>query len=392
MAGMASLILVLGLLALTGAFRLWSSGRPAPVVDEHGRRTPDGISEKVFVDINGVRQGMIIRGRHRSNPILLFVHGGPGMPEYFLSETYPTGLEDDFTVVWWDQRGAGLSYHPGIPLDSMTLDQLTADTITVTNYLRARFGVEKVYLMAHSAGSTFAIQAAARAPELFYAYIGVGQVTHQRESELLAYAFMLDAYRKAGDTRMVRRLEGAEPRPGEPLPAAYLALRDEAMHRLGVGSTRDMRSVVTGIFLPSLRTRQYTLSEKVQLWRGKAYSARALRDDVFSLDVRARVRQLRLPVYFFHGIHDYTCSYPMAKAYLDSLSAPVKGFYTFSGSAHSPIFEEPHRVRAILRKDVLQGTNSLADPRPGTATPHEPERPEDPGAGAAAGAPGWGQA
>ena len=101
------------------------------------------ISEKIFLNINGVRQGMFIRSKNVTNPVLLYLHGG--MPDYFLTERYPTGLEDIFTVVWWEQRGSGLSYSSNIPRESITLDQMISDTKEVTNYLRKRFGQEKIY-------------------------------------------------------------------------------------------------------------------------------------------------------------------------------------------------------------------------------------------------------
>jgi pimeloyl-ACP methyl ester carboxylesterase len=163
---------------------------------------------------------------------------------------------------------------------------------------------------------------------------------------------------------MVGRLEAAPPTLTGPLPDVYASLRDGAMHELGIGTTRDMRSVITGVFLPSWLSRQYTLAEKVGLWRGKIASMRLLRDDVFATDLRQVVGSLSLPVYFFHGRHDYTCSYSEAKAYFDELEAPAKGFYTFEHSAHSPQFEEPDRVQVILRQDVLGGVHKLADGEP----------------------------
>ena len=158
-------ILLGGTLILVGVLKLWGRGRPKPFLDENGRPLRGSISEKAFVDINGVRQGMFIQSKDATHPVLLCLHGG--MPEYFLTERYPTGLENDFTVVWWEQRGAGLSYSPGIPPETMTLEQFIADTLSVTNYLRDRFSKEKIYLMAHSGGTFIGLQAAARAPELY---------------------------------------------------------------------------------------------------------------------------------------------------------------------------------------------------------------------------------
>jgi pimeloyl-ACP methyl ester carboxylesterase len=318
------------------------------------------ISEKVFADINGVRQGMFIQGNDAAHPVLLCLHGG--LPEYFLTERYPTGLEDDFTVIWWEQRGAGLSYRRGIPPETMTQQQFIADTLSVTDYLRNRFGKEKVYLMAHSGGTFIGLQAAAQAPEVYVAYIGVAQVVRQLESERRAYEHMLARFRESGNRRMARKLEAAPVTMTAGTPRGYLAVRDRAMHSLGAGTTHDMDSVLRGIFWPSLRTTHYTPGEKVRLWRGKLSSGvSALWDEMLATDLAGRVPELTLPAYFFHGAYDYTVNYQLAKEYADRLKAPLKGFYTFERSAHSPIFEEPRKAQRILREDVLAGAASLAD-------------------------------
>jgi pimeloyl-ACP methyl ester carboxylesterase len=349
------------ILILVGILLIMSPGKLKPIVDINGNPISGSISEKIHVNINGVDEGMIIQSKDPAHPVLLFMHGGPGVPEYFLSEQYPTGLENDFTVVWWDQRGAGLSYNANIPPETMTVEQIISDTIAVTNYLRNRFHKEKIYLMSHSGGSFFGIQAAARAPELYYAYIGMGQMTYQLKSESLAYDYMLQQYKANGNLKMVRKLEAAPPTLTMPLPFAYDVLRDDAMHGIGVGTTRDMKTIEGGVFFPSWFSRQYTLGEKINLWRGKVFSAKYLRNSVFSTDLTQLVTELALPVYFFHGKYDYTCNYTLAKDYFEKIKAPVKGFYTFEQSAHSPIFEEPEKVRKIFQEDVLAGTNTLAD-------------------------------
>jgi len=353
-------ILLDGTLILVGALKLLGGGRPKPLMDENGRPLRGAISEKAFADINGVRQGMFIQSKDATHPVLLYLHGG--LPEYFLTEQYPTGLEDDFTVAWWEQRGAGLSYNPGIPTKTITLDQLIADTLSVTSYLRNRFGQEKIYLMAHSGGTFIGLQAAARAPELYRAYIGVAQMVHQLTSERLAYEYMLRRFQETGDGRMVRKLEAAPVTMTDGTPKAYLAVRDRAMHRLGVGTTHGMKSVLGGIFWPSLRSPQYTPGEKIKIWRGKRSSGvSVLWDEMLATDLAGRVTELALPAYFFHGIYDYTVSYQLAKDYSGRLKAPLKGFYSFDRSAHSPILEEPEKARRILREDVLAGANRLAD-------------------------------
>ncbi len=357
----ASAVVAACILMFVGLLLLWSSGKPAPFVDENGSPVAGSISEKIRVDINGVEQGMFIKGKDETRPVLLFLHGGPGMPEYFLTQNYPTGLEEYFIVCWWDQRGSGLSYRAAIPPATMTVEQLVADTLAVTNYLRHRFGQDKIYLMGHSGGSFIGILAAARAPELYHAYIGVAQMAYQLRSETLAYAYMLEQFKANGNTSMVRKLAAAPPTLTGPMPASYAALRDEAMHTLGIGTTHAMRSVITGIFIPSWRSREYTLGEKVNIWRGKVFSQTMLRDTMFATDLTKQVQALDLPVYFLHGIYDYTVSYTETQAYFATLKAPLKGFYTFAQSAHSPMFEEPEWMGKVLQEDVLAGANRLAD-------------------------------
>ena len=349
------------ILILLGILLLWSyPGKPQPFLDQNGNPLPGSISEKVFVEVNGLRQGMFIKSKDVSHPVLLYLHGG--MPDYFLTEKYPTGLEDHFTVVWWEQRGSGISYSPDIPRETMTLEQMIADTLAVTNYLRQRFGVEKIYLMGHSGGTFIGIQAAARAPELYHAYIGVAQMSNQLKSEKLAYDFMLEQFKANGNREMVRKLESAPVTMAGGTPHAYRVLRDPAMHSLGIGTTHEMDSVVTGLFLPSLQSRDYTLGEKFHTWRGKAASGVAmLWDEMLSTDLSTEVTELAVPVYFISGIHDYTVNYTLAKDYFENIQAPVKGFYTFEQSAHSPLFEEPGKMQRILLEDVLQGTIGLTD-------------------------------
>ncbi len=320
------------------------------------------LVEKIHTSINGVEQGMFIRSRDTAHPVLLYLHGGPGMPTYFLNRKYPSGLDEDFTAVWWEQRGAGLSYSPKIAPETMTVEQFIADTLAVTDFLRGRFGQDKIYLMGHSWGSFIGIQAVARAPERYRAYIGVAQMANQLESETLAYEHMLQLAKESGNTRLVRKLEAAPPTATAPLPGAYMALRDEAMHSLGVGTTHDMKSVVTGVFLPTWQHPEYTLREKLNIWRGKwSPSSKTLWNQMLATDIRVAVPELQIPTYFLHGVYDYTVAYPLTKAYFGQLRAPVKGFYTFEHSAHSPIFEEAEKTRRILREDVLAGVTSLAD-------------------------------
>jgi pimeloyl-ACP methyl ester carboxylesterase len=356
---MHTFLLLGAVCALAGVAALaFSPGTSRPVLDEAGVVVPGSISEKTFIEIGGAAQGVFIRGRSTELPVLLYLHGG--IPDYFLTARHPTGLEDDFIVVWWEQRGSGLSHAAADPSKPITVDQLTSDAIELAEHLRRRFRQDRIYLMGRSGGTFLGMQVIQRAPEMFQAYIGVGQITDQLESEQRAYEYMLGRFREAGDTKWVRRLEATSVEHGT--PRQYLRIRDDAMHRLGIGTMHEVKSIVLGLFVPSLLFPDYTVREKWNLWAAKArHGVSALWEPMLATDLRQTVPEVLVPVYFLHGVHDYTCSYSLARSYAAALRAPVQGFYSFHDSAHSPIFEEPARVREIIRHDVLRGRTTLAD-------------------------------
>ncbi|MDD4604541.1 MAG: alpha/beta hydrolase [Bacteroidales bacterium] len=308
---------------------------------------------------------MFILSKNINNPVLLYVHGGPAFPNYFLIDKYKPGLEDYFTVCYWEQRGGGLSFTPDVTLESMNFGQLTSDAIEITNYLRKRFFKEKIYMMAHSGGTPFAIMAVASAPQLYYAYIGMAQITNQTESEKLAYRYMLGQYTVNGNKKAMNELLKYPiiDFANYIVPFYKSLTRDESMHDLGIGTMRNMRSVFKGVFIPVWMCKAYTLREKVNIWVSKFSFIKKTKliDELFQTDIPSRIPKLEIPVYFFSGKYDLTVNHDLSREYLDKLQAPVKGFYTFTESAHSPIFEEPERLREILVKDVLKADISLAD-------------------------------
>ncbi len=338
-----------------------SPGQPAPLRAYDGTVILGSLSERVTVQIGGIPQSMFIQSVDPANPVLLFLHGGPGMTEFFMEQDYPTGLERHFTMVWWEQRGAGMSFSANIPPETMTMAQMISDTIEVADYLRDRFGQDRILLLGHSWGSYLGIQVAAKAPDRFLAYVGMAQIVHQLRSEIMARDFLLSAYRARGDAGMVRKLEAATVSMEDGLSPAWMRLRDAAMHQAGVGHTRDINSVITGIFLPVWRVRAYTVMDKINVWRGKLWSRPFFWEELLRDDLSARLTKFELPVYIFVGQHDQTANPTLSRAYFDIINAPVKGFYIFENSAHSPLFEEPERARDILLQDVLKGMNGLAD-------------------------------
>ncbi|MDF1576699.1 MAG: alpha/beta hydrolase [Bacteroidales bacterium] len=340
-----SLIVILGV-----SFSMWvylaviSHGKPDTFKDERGNILKGSISEKIFFPIGGVEQGMFIRSKNTDNPVLLFVHGGPGFPNYFLMEKYNPGLEDLFTVCYWEQRGGGLSYTRGLPAESITLGQLASDAMEVSNYLRERFEKEKIYIMAWSGGTTIALPVVAKAPGLFHAYVAMGQLTRQRESERIAYDYMLKQYTERNDKRSVKALKKYKQleRESDMISFYNSGTREKQMHELGIGTMRSMKSVFKDIFLPVWTCRAYTFREKYKIWKSKLVflSGTNLKNETLTTDFSAAFPNIDVPIFFICGKYDLTVNMDFSKDYYNSLHAPLKGFYTFGNSAHGPLFEE----------------------------------------------------
>jgi pimeloyl-ACP methyl ester carboxylesterase len=158
---------------------------------------------------------------------------------------------------------------------------------------------------------------------------------------------MKEQYRLLGNTKMMKQFESYDQYKSKPM------LRDKAMHDLGVGTTRDMDSVITGILLPSLRCEVFSPMERINIWRGKVLAQGSpIEQDMFNFNAFEEVPSLDIPIYFFAGINDYTCCYSLQKEYYEYIQAPVKVFYTFENSAHSPLFEESDKAISILTQDA----------------------------------------
>ena len=336
------------------------SNKLKPFVDKEGKILKDSISEKIFVNINNSKQGMFIKGKNIHNPIILFLHGG--MPEYFLTKKFPLDIEDKFTIVWWDQRGAGLSNNSKKGNDKITLELLIDDTVSVTKYLLIRFNKEKIFLLGHSGGSFLGIHVVNKNPELYLAYIGISQMSFQIKSEVIALEYMISEYEKIKDDKMLNKLRNVIIQEDKELPKDYVQIRDVAMHKIGIGTTHNMKNIINDIFLESLLFSEYTITEKIAFWAGKSKSGiSVLWNEMIKKDLSVEIKKFKIPIYFLHGIYDYTCSYELSKRYFNVIDAPIKGFYTFENSAHSPHFEEPFKLKEILLNDILNCHNNMSD-------------------------------
>lgn len=353
--GIILIIIVLSILAVGITLLIWSPGKIDPYVDENGTKLAGSISEITRVSIGGAEQGLIIKGKSDKNPVLLFLHGGPGSPEYVLAKNYNTGLEDYFTVCWWDQRGSGMSYLSTNDSATMTFEQMVSDTVEVTNYLSQRFGQEKIYIMGHSWGTFLGLNVVSRYPKRYEAYIGMGQISNQLESEKLGYEHMLLTARSNGDRKLEQKLMKYTLTDAKSITMDYLMLRSAGMNKQGNGIYHNIKSQFKDLLLPILQAKEYTLKDKYGYFMGSLFSLKQVNDSIYTVNLMEEIKKVEIPVYIMHGVYDKQVSYQLSKEYFDLLEAPKKQFFTFENSAHSPLMEEPEQFMEIMLAHIIGG-------------------------------------
>ncbi|MBC1501277.1 alpha/beta hydrolase [Listeria weihenstephanensis] len=342
-------ILALFILALSLLLILISPGKLATLKNKNGEIIQTAICEKVMLPINDTHLGCFIQSENTNNPVLLFLHGGPGSPELPLLDIKDPDkrLEQIFTVCYLDQRGAGMSFNRSIPPESMTMEQLVADNWAVTNYLQQRFQKERIYILGHSWGSALGLKTIEKYPECYHACIGTGQVTQQLPSEKLAYDYMFHHATEIGDKRALRALKKYDSNSADFPSLGYItSIRLSLMNKYGIGLEHKKHTMYSQT-MRILFFKGYTLKEKGNYLRGSLFSLQCLFPDLL-LDNMPTT--FKIPVYIIHGEHDYQVSYVLSKRFFETMEAPAKDFFTFEDSAHSPFIEEPERFIQIIRK------------------------------------------
>jgi pimeloyl-ACP methyl ester carboxylesterase len=317
-------------------------------------RTPNGIDSLEPVVLGGVRQWILIRGTDKSNPVLLFLHGGPGSADIMFARHFDGDLVQSFVVVHWDQRGAGKSYSSRIPVETMNRDQFVSDVRELSKYLSERFGARKILLVGHSWGSEIGILAAARYPELFQAFVGVGQVVEKNEQEEISYRYALAMAEKADDQEAIAELAGIGPPPYQN-PKELSAERNWLEHFGGVYHSNPLS--FNDYLKIGLSSPDYTLRDGVRFFRGQEFSEMNLWEERLHTNLFREVPTIDVPVYFFVGRFDYNTPFELVERYYGQIDAPRgKHLVWFENSGHMIPYEEADHFRAGLLQ-VLQETS-----------------------------------
>jgi pimeloyl-ACP methyl ester carboxylesterase len=307
--------------------------------------TTVGINEAMYVPIGGTEQWVQIRGRDRKNPVLLWLNGGPGfstIPQTYLA----LPLEEEFTVVMWDQRGEGLSYARTGPSigPTMSVDRMVNDGIELAQFLRKHLGVPKVAILGHSWGSILGVHMAQRRPDLFSAYIGTGQVVDVEEGLANSYPSIVQQARAAGAEPAVKELAANGPPPYEDIKKYLVPLK--WANEFDATTATDNRRLDPGrlwaMFRMILRSRT--------LFAGATFSQDRLLRSLLEENIPAVGTTFALPVVFVQGSEDMVTPAALVQDYFDQIVAPDKKLIVLPGSGHLAILSDREAFNRALHE------------------------------------------
>jgi pimeloyl-ACP methyl ester carboxylesterase len=317
------------------------------IIDENGNTPPNSISELERLELNGRKQWISLRGWDKSNPVLLFLAGGPGGTQMAAVRHELAELEKHFVVVNWDQPGSGKSYYAE-KTENITAQTYIQDGHALSEYLKERFSQEKIYLVGESWGSALGIFLIERYPESYHAFIGAAQMIDFAETERIDYAKAMEIAKSKGNAALIEQLikNGMPPYYGKDVTwksavylnylSAYMAGNPE-IHNPGYDTFRDILSP------------EYGLLDKINYIRGIINTYNHVYQQLYEIDLRTDYTKLDIPVYFFLGRHDVNAPTRLAEEYLQVLDAPAKGIVWFEHSGHSPWINEREKfVKEVL--------------------------------------------
>jgi pimeloyl-ACP methyl ester carboxylesterase len=300
------------------------------------------------VKLGNTTQWIRIRGANANNPVLLLIQQGPGLP--MLNEVRRfeqlLKLEQDFTVVYWDQRGCGRSLRRHSDRTDISTKRLVTDTITLLELLHDRFD-NKTYVAGFSFGATVGAYAAAQRPDLVATLVAVGMDIDGAAAGNAAYDFALNTARERGNRRATRQLEAIGPPPH--LDAKQFATRVRwATAFGGVSTTETYGTLVRGLLVSLVRSSDYSSGDVLRTVRGVTATQAALLPELAGMDMVRYLPRIDVPVVMAQGRLDQVAPGEAAQQYFDALIAPSKQLVWFENSAHTPQLEEPEKFRDLL--------------------------------------------
>jgi pimeloyl-ACP methyl ester carboxylesterase len=324
------------------------AGTTPPILGSNGRPLPNSIADVQYIKLSGVEQWVMIRGSNvTDNPILILLHGGPGISETAYWRFYnSSALEKSFTVVYWDQLGSGKSYNPTITKDKMTIETFVTSLDELVDTVCHRCSKNKVTIFGHSWGSFLGPIYAARFPNKVAAYVGSGQIGDWAESEKATYAYVLNEAGKRGDYRLVRDLQKIGPPPHN---CDGLFKQRESLAKLDGDLSLHALLKLIRIFIS---VPESSILDLFHFWKILRFSITAMWKDLTQLNLINLTPELKMPTFFFLGRQDHCVLPEISVAFIEQLICPSKEVVWFENSKHLPFADEPEKFNALMEELV----------------------------------------
>lgn len=315
--------------------------------------TPNGIQERYKANIGGAKQWVYVRGQNKENPVILFVHGGPASPIAPVMWMFQRPIEEYFTVVNYDQRASGKTYNANDTLslkNTITINQYVDDAIELAELIKEKYKKKKVLLIGHSWGTIISMKAALKRPDLFYAYVGIGQIINTRDNERLSVDFAVKEATRLKNDVALKELASIAPYPGNtPITRQRIIIaRKWPQYYGGLTAYRNNSRY---FFQAPLLSPEYSYNDAEAIGKGSLFTLSKVLPEFLDTDFKS-IKTFPIPVFMFMGRHDYTTPSEPTAQWLKNVKAPFKKGIWFENSAHLIPFEEPGKMLVTLLNDV----------------------------------------
>ena len=327
------------------------------ILRRRNKITAPGIDLMEAVQIGGINQVLYFRGKKTENPVILFIHGGPGSSEMPLLHGFQYEWENDYTIVHWDQRNTGKTYHindPDSVLKTMTFDRVLKDAHEVTRYIKNKLGKKKIAVLGHSWGSVLGSALVQTYPDDYSAYLGVGQVVNFIDNETVGYNAVLEAARKAGNKKDIAELESLSPEwPMRTYNERFFKIIErirklQFKYKLATGTGLEL--VFLALCSPYSRSREINNYFDLKI---VFYQEPIMHYLVDEYDLRKFGTEYKMPVFYLMGENDFQTPYPVAKDFFQEIKSPVKTFFSIPDAGHMTMLDNKKEFTRVLLKEIL---------------------------------------
>ena len=321
--------------------------------------TQNGIQESTYIDIDGMKQYIQIRGENTENPVMIFIHGGPASPMGYVSAYYQKELESELTIINYDQRGCGRTYYANDCDANSNIGLLVDDLNSIVEYAKKRFGKNNVIIAGHSWGTVIGSIYVQKHPENVSCYIGISQITSLYENKLNAAKTALekDAIKGTEDeqklTNLINKMSKVKEYDDMPLDDLGQLVSITSKYIACEGEMSGLSQMITGITSPDMNFNdmKWFLSQ-MDTEKFFAQNKEIMEYAFFGFDIDMLSKNYNVPVYYIVGKGDYAVCQKDIETYYESIEAPDKAFYWIENAGHSMFMDNP-KLYCDTIKDIL---------------------------------------